>query len=514
MPISGKNKRIAKNTVFLYIRQLLVMAVSLYTVRVVLAALGAVDYGIYDVVGGFVAMFSVLSTALSTTISRFITYEMGLPDITILRLQRIYSSSLVIQIVIGLVISMLIASVGVWFLENKMVIPAERMDVAYYVLLFSALTFFINLLSVPYNALIIAHEQMKAFAYISIIEVVLQLGMAYLLTIVSSDKLLVYAFCRTAVAVIIRSIYAVYCKLHFAECRFVRGFDKGLLSKMFRFTSWIFLGNGTVILKDQGSIILLNLFGGPIVNAAQGIAMRVNTATYSFVSNYMMAANPQITKDYAAGYLESVYSMIIRSGKFGFFILLVLLFPLCAGLEYILGLWLVEVPAHTINFIILILLYSCFHCFESPLRVGVLAQGDIKNYEIALSCIYVSNIFASYLCLKMGMAVESVFVFNIIVKFFELIVSLVHSRAKYAFPVGRFFKKSFLPSLVVFLISALFVRILSESAISNFGMLVVRSLTIAVFTGGVVFAIGMTKHERMYVKNFLIEKIRTNKLSI
>ena len=508
MPVSDKNKRIAKNTVFLYIRLLLVMAVSLYTVRVILAALGAEDYGIYNAVGGFVAMFNILSGALSVTISRFITYEMGLPDVTIPRLQRIYSSSLIIQIIIGLVISLLIASVGVWFLENKMVIPVERMNVAHYVLLFSALTFFIRLLSVPYNALIIAHEQMKAFAYISIVEVFLQLGVACLLTIASSDKLLVYALCMAAVALIVRSIYAAYCKRHFAECRFVRGFDKSLFSKMFRFTGWAFLGNGAVVLKDQGSSILLNLFGGPAVNAAQGIAMRVNTAVYSFVSNYMTAANPQITKNYAAGDLNSMHSLIIRSGKFGFFILLILLLPLCSGLEYILGLWLVEIPAHTTNFIALILLYSCFDCFVTPICTGVVAQGEIKNYEIALFCTYMSNILASYLCLKKGMAVETVFVLNIIFKFCVLVTLLVHSRAKYAFPVGRFFKESFLPALVVFLISALFVRILPGAEISDFGTLAVRSLAIAAFTGGVIFAIGMTKRERKYMMNFLKEKIR------
>lgn len=508
MPVSDNNKRIAENTVFLYIRLLLVMAVNLYTVRVVLAALGEEDYGIYNVVGGFVALFNILSGTLSVTISRFITYEMGLPDVTIPRLQRIYSSSLVIQVVIGVVIFLLIATVGVWFLENKMVIPAERMDVAHYVLLFSALTFFIKLISVPYNALIIAHEQMKAFAYISIVEVFLQLGVAYLLIIASSDKLLVYAFSMAVAALIVRSIYAFYCKRHFAECRFVCGFDKELLSRMFRFSGWTFLGSGAVVLKDQGSIILLNIFGGPAVNAAQGIATGVNTAAYSFVSNYMTAANPQIIKDYAAGDLKAMHSLIIRSGKFGFFILLILLLPLCSGLDYILGLWLVEVPDHTTNFIILILLYSCFDCFGSPLVNGILAQGKIKSYEITLSCIYVINILASYLCLKMGMAVETVFVLNIVFKMIVIVALLVHSRAKYAFPVGRFFKESFLPALVVFLISALFVRILPGAEISDFGTLVVRSLAIAAFTGGMIFAIGMTKHERKYMMNFLNEKIR------
>lgn len=507
MSVSDNDKRIAKNTFFLYIRQLLVMAVGLYTVRVILAALGEEDYGIYNVVGGFVAMFSILSGALSVAISRFITYEMGQPDVTTFRLQRIFSSSLVIQVVIGLIISLLIATFGVWFVENKMVIPSERLDVALYVLLFSTLSFFINLLSVPYNALIIAREQMKAFAYISILEIVLKLLVAYLLMVTSSDKLMLYAFCMVVVSLIVRSVYTIYCKRNFEECRFVRGFDKKLLSKMFAFSGWAFLGNGVVVLKEQGSSVLLNLFGGPMVNAAQGIAMQVNAAVYSFVSNFMIASNPQITKNCAAGDLNSMHSLIIRSEKFGFFILLIILLPLCAGIDYVLGVWLVDVPAHATNFIVLILLYSLIECFVSPLTTGVLAQGKIKSFEIVLTFIYLGNFIASYVCLKIGMAVESVFVLNIIFKFFVLVALLLHSRSKYSFPIARFFRECLLPSLLVFLVSALFVYVLPGKDTPFLGIFVVRTLAIATFTCVAVFVIGMANRERLYVKKLLKEKV-------
>lgn len=507
MSVSDNNKRIAKNTFFLYVRQLLVMAVGLYTVRVILTALGEEDYGIYNVVGGFVAMFSILSGALSVAISRFITYEMGQQDVTTFRLQRIFSSSLVIQVVIGLIISLLIATFGVWFVENKMVIPSERLDVALYVLLFSTLSFFINLLSVPYNALIIAREQMKAFAYISILEVVLKLLVAYLLMITSSDKLMLYAFCMVVVSLIVRSVYTIYCKRNFEECRFVRGFDKKLLSKMFAFSGWAFLGNGVVVLKEQGSSVLLNLFGGPAVNAAQGIAMQVNAAVYSFVSNFMIASNPQITKNCAAGDLNSMHSLIIRSEKYGFCILLIILLPLCAGINYVLRLWLVDVPAHTTNFIVLILLYSLIECFVSPLTTGVLAQGKIKSFEIALTFIYLGNFISSYICLKIGMAVESVFVLNIIFKFFVLVALLLHSHSKYSFPIARFFRECLLPSLLVFLVSALFVYVLPGKDTLSLGIFVVRTLAIATFTCVAVFVIGMAKRERLYVKKLLKEKV-------
>mgnify|MGYP000808703533 FL=1 len=287
----------------------------------------------------------------------------------------------------------------------------------------------------------------------------------------------------------------------------MRGFDKKLLSKMFAFSGWAFLGNGVVVLKEQGSSVLLNLFGGPAVNAAQGIAMQVNAAVYSFVSNFMIASNPQITKNCAAGDLNSMHSLIIRSEKYGFCILLIILLPLCAGINYVLRLWLVDVPAHTTNFIVLILLYSLIECFVSPLTTGVLAQGKIKSFEIALTFIYLGNFISSYICLKIGMAVESVFVLNIIFKFFVLVALLLHSHSKYSFPIARFFRECLLPSLLVFLVSALFVYVLPGKDTLSLGIFVVRTLAIATFTCVAVFVIGMAKRERLYVKKLLKEKV-------
>lgn len=502
------NKRIAKNTVFLYFRQILILAVSLYTVRIILNALGEEDYGIYNAIGGFVAMFNILSGALSLAVSRFITYEMGQPNVTTFRLQQIFSSSLLIQIGMGIIVSLLIGTFGVWFIENKMVIPAERMEVALYVLLFSALTFFISLLSVPYNALIIANEQMKAFAYISVVEAILKLAVATLLLVISADKLWLYAIAMMMVALLVRSIYAVYCKRHFPECHFIWTFDKRLLSQMFSFSGWAFLGNGVVVLKDQGTGILLNIFGGPAVNAAQGIAMRVNAAVYSFVSNFMQASNPQITKNYAAGNLDAMHSLIVRSGKFGFYILLMILLPLCANINYVLGIWLTEVPAHTANFVVLILLYSLVDCFVSPLLTGVLAQGNIKSYEIVLTFIYLVNFISSYVCLKMGMAVESVFILNIIFKACVLTALLLHSHSKYGLSVLHYFKACIIPSATVFLISSLFVSVFPKKELSNFGYFVMETSAIIIFTSITIWVAGITKKERFYIKGILSDKLK------
>ena len=501
------NKKIAKNTLFLYFRQILIMVVSLYTVRVVLAALGEEDYGIYNVVGGFVAMFNILSGALSVAISRFITYEMGQRDFNTLKLQRIFSTSIIIQVMMGVIIALLIATFGVWFVTHKMVIPAGRMDITLYVLLCSTITFFINLLSVPYNALIIAHEQMKAFAYISILEVAMKLLVAYLLLVVSMDKLLLYACCMVLVSLTIRSVYAIYCKRHFAECHFIWGFDRQLLSKMFVFSGWAFMGSGAVVMKDQGTGILLNLFGGSVVNAAQGIAMQVNAAVYSFVSNFMLASNPQITMNFSSGKLEAMHSLILRTAKFGFFILLLMLFPLCSNIDYLLGLWLVQVPEHTTHFVILVLLYSLIECFVGPLVTGVLAHGNIKRYEIILTGLYFTNIVASYLCLKVGMPVESVFVMNIIFKALVLIALLQHAKVKFAFPVYRFLKETLLPAMLVFVVSGSFAYWISQNEMQYFLQFIVRSLLIVLFTSISIYALGLKHEERLYFKNLIKNKI-------
>ena len=335
---SENNKRIAKNTLLLYMRMLFMMAVSLFTSRITLAALGVTDYGIYNVVGGMVAMFSILSGSLSVTIGRFITVEVGKGNKE--RLKTIFSTSVSIQICMALVICLIAEVAGVWFLNNKMVMPVDRLYAAHWVLQLSILTFLVNLISVPYNAVIIAHERMSAFAYISILEVVLKLVIVYLLYVSPVDKLIVYAVLLALVAVVIRLVYGSYCKRHFEEARYRLCFDKKLLRDMFGFIGWAFWGNAMVVLKDQGTNVLLNLFCGPAVNAARGVAMQVNNAVYSFVQNFMMAVNPQITKSYSAGSIADMHKLIIRSAKFGFFILLMLLMPICANIDYILGLWL------------------------------------------------------------------------------------------------------------------------------------------------------------------------------
>ena len=307
---SSNNKRIAKNTLLLYIRMLFLMVVSLYTSRVVLNALGVEDFGIYNVVGGVVAMFSMLSGSLSAAITRFITYELGTGNKE--NLKKIFSSSVTIQIGLAVLIALLAEAVGVWFLNVKMNIPDARMVAANWVFQFSILTFAINLISVPYNASIIAHERMSAFAYISILEAIGKLAIAFLITVSPMDRLIFYSLLMCAVALLVRLVYGYYCKKHFEECTYHFLWDKELLKRMFGFAGWNFIGASSAVLRDQGGNVVINLFCGPVVNAARGIASQVNTAVHGFVSNFMTALNPQITKSYASGNRDYMMTLIFQ----------------------------------------------------------------------------------------------------------------------------------------------------------------------------------------------------------
>ena len=497
--VSENNKRIAKNTLFLYFRQLLVMAVSLYTVRVVLAELGAEDYGIYNVVGGFVAMFSIISGSMTLAVNRFITIEIGKDNV--LQATRIFSTSVIILLLFSILVCIGLETFGVWFLNAQMDIPDGRTIAANWALQLSLLAFVINLMSVPYNAVIIAHERMSVFALISILEVTLKLAVVFVLKWILFDKLITYACLTTLVALIIRTVYAVYCKRHFEESRFKFTFDKGLLCDMLGFTGWAFWGNSVILLKDQGVNVLLNLFCGPVVNAAQGIAMQINAAVYSFVSNFMIAIRPQIIKNHASGNFQAMHIQIIKSGKFGFFIMLLILLPLCGNIDYVLGLWLVDVPAHTANFVVLVLLYYLLD------GILIFAQGEIKAYEIALCIIYAVNFIASYVCLKLGMAPETVFVLNIAFKACVLADLLVHSKAKYAFPVHAFLKQCLLPSAVVFVLSGAFTYFMPWEAPNSFWEFLLHTLAIIICTSLMALAIGMTKGERLFLKKNLRDKI-------
>ena len=383
------NKRIAKNTLMLYIRMIFVMLVSLYTSRVVLATLGIEDYGIYNVVGGVVVMFGFLNGAMSASTSRYITFALGKGELG--EQLKVFNTSLQIHLIIALLILLLAETVGLWFLQSKMIIAGDRQYAAFWVYQCSVLTMMASIINVPFNASIIAHERMSVFAYISIFEVISKLGIVYLLMIVPVDKLIFYAALLFAVQLLMQSVYMRYCVRHFEEVELKKIWSKPLFTEMLGFAGWNLMGNCAGILSTQGVNILLNMFFGPAVNAARGVAVQVQGAVSYFSSNFQMALNPQITKNYATGDLQAMHNLVLRSARFSFFLLFLLSLPIYLMTQEILEVWLTEVPDFSATFLQLSLMAVTIDSIANPLMVAAAATGNVRRYQTVVGGVMALN---------------------------------------------------------------------------------------------------------------------------
>ena len=397
---SQKSKRIAKNTFVLYLRMLFLMLVTLYTSRVILDALGVNDYGIYNVVGGFVSMFALISAALTSACSRFLNFEMGKGDIT--RQNVVFSTAVTIQWTLAIIVFILAEVIGVWYVNNVMVIPVERLTAANWCFQFSVFNFCMKLITVPYNASIIAHEKMKAFAYVSIYQGLAILVVSFIVNYEPFDRLVYYAFLLLCVQFSVRSAYQIYCRRNFVECVYRRVFDKPLLMKMLSYSVWHLVGNGASVLKTHGVNIVLNLFYGPAVNAAKGLASQVDSAVNQFVGNFMMAMNPQITQSYAKGDLKYMFQLICKGSRLSFYLIFILSLPIIVNTHYILGLWLKKVPDYTVIFTQLTLLVMIFASLSKTLITAQNATGNVRNYQLVVGGINLLNLPISYVCLYLG----------------------------------------------------------------------------------------------------------------
>ena len=408
------NKRIAKNTIFLYFRMLFLMLISLYTSRVILDALGVEDYGIYNVVGGFVSMFALISAALTSACTRFLNFELGKGDPE--RQNVVFSTAVTIQWGLAILVAVLSEAIGVWYVNNVMVLSPERLTAANWCFQFSIFNFCMNLITVPYNASIIAHEKMKAFAYVSIFQGLAQLGISFMVYYEPFDRLVFYALMLMVLQFLIRYMYQVYCRKHFKECHYRFIVDKPLLKHMFSYSLWHLVGNGAAVLKNHGVNLVLNFFFGPAVNAARGLANHVDGAVNQFASNFMMAMNPQITQSYSRGDLKGMFQLVNRGSRFSFYLLFVLALPVIINADYILHIWLKEVPAHTVTFIQLTLISMMITSVSGPLITAQNATGNVRNYQLVVGGILLLNLPLSYIFLRLGMIPEIVVVVAIAVE--------------------------------------------------------------------------------------------------
>ena len=496
---SENTKRIAKNTMMLYCRMLFSMLVSLYTSRVILNALGVEDYGIYNVVGGLVSMFSLISGSLSSSVSRFLTFELGRGDMN--RLKLTFSTSLLIHIILAIVVLLLMETIGVWFLNNRMTIPLERLYAANWVFQASIFSFVLNLLSVPYNASIVAHERMGAFAYIGIMQVLLNLIIVLFVAYApwKFDRLIVYSLLLVVIAISMRTIYWWYCRKNFEECRFKLSFDKQCWKEMSSFAGWNFIGCTAGLLKDQGVNILLNLFVGPVLNAARAIATSVNSAVAGFAGNFMMALNPQITKTYASGELKYCHSLVERGSRFSFFILFMIALPIFLETEFILTLWLKQYPEHTVNFVRLVLILTMIDVLSNTLINLQAATGKIRNYQLIVGGVLLLNFPLSYICLHMGFAPESTLIISILIAVVCMLLRLMFLRKMAQLSMRSYLKNVCIKVLLVATVASVLPVLLQHHI--SYGwhrMLVVGSLCILSSAFSIYF-IGCSKGERQFI---------------
>ena len=505
---SVNNKRIAKNTLLLYVRMLFLMVVSLFTSRVILNTLGVEDFGIYNVVGGIVAMFTIISGSLTSAISRFLTFELGKGYKE--KLKTIFSTSVNIQLGLSAIIILIGEIVGIWFLNNQMNIPAERMMAANYILQCSLGIFVLNLLSVPYNASIIAHEKMGAYAYISILDIILKLAVAYAIMLSPFDRLISYGVLLLAEAILIRLIYGIYSKRNFEECTYHLIYDKAVLRKMVSFAGWNFLGVTAGTLNTQGVNILMNVYFGVTVNAARGIAVQAGAAISQFVQSFTTAVNPQITKSYATGDMTYMHTLVCQSSKFSAYLFLLMAIPLSVETPAIFEIWLKNPPEYAVLFFRLSLLGTLMDTvLSNSLMTAIFATGDIKKYQIYVTICGGMVFPLTWLVYLMGASPDSTYIIYFIVYCVVLYVRLYVIQQKVHLQIKEYARRvlvkfipvaglSFLvPISIAYLMPASFVRILITTIVS------------VVITCAIIYSIGLTIGER----NMVMSKVKkiTNK---
>lgn len=509
--IIANNKRIAKNTLFLYFRMILVMGVTLYTSRIILESLGDSGYGLYSVIGGIVALFSIISGSLSSAISRFFTYELGTGNFD--RLRLIFSSSVCIQILLSIGMILVFTPVSIWFINNKMNIPDGDYTSAYWVLGFSIVTFCVNLMSVPFNAAIVSHEEMSVFSYVSVIEVCLKLGISYLVTVFDDKRVIVYAALLLGVSVIVQTIYMLYCRRKFPECRISPRLNLRTLKEIGGFAGWNFIGVASGVLRNQGNNIILNLFYGTVVNAAYAIAMQVNNAVSQLSDNFMVSVNPQITKYCASQEINEMHKLIFRSSKLSFFLTWILVLPIIVNTPYILYLWLVDVPSNTAVFVQLIMICAASESVSKPLITAMLATGKIRNYQIVVGGLQMMNLPISYVILKIGGSAYWPLVVVLIISQLCLIARLYMLRGMINLKVWQFMRQVYFKDIAVVILSLLLpvIILIFLPNTESFGSFTFRTITYILWTSVVILFIGLTASERSFICDRLKSVIKKYK---
>lgn len=502
---AANNKRIAKNTLMLYIRMLLLMFIGLFTSRVILQALGVEDYGINSVVAGFISMFGIITSSMSSAISRFITVELGKGRLE--RLKQVFSTSISVQLFMGLLIMVLIETLGIWFVSTKMQIPEGREVAAQWCLHCATLTTFISLMSVPFNSAIIAHEKMSAFAYMTIVDAVLKLLICYTIYVSPFDKLVTYSVLGVVVSIITTSIYWIYCLRKFEETSFNFRFDKSLFKEIWGFAGWNFFAQTSWILNTQGINMLMNLFFGVVVNAARGVAVQVNGVIQGFVSNFMVALNPQITKLYAVGDKDAAFRLACRGSRFSFYIMFILALPILIESHQILELWLGNPPAQADAFVVWTILSTFTTILGNTLVTLQMAHGDIKKYQLWITIFGCIPFPLTWLVFKLG-APSIVSYYIYVAVYWGLIFVryyLVHGTT--GIPAKMYLWGVVARTHLVAVASAIFPLVIFNMMPETMVRLLWVSITCVLSSFVVIYTIGIDKAEQNFIRDKFLVRI-------
>lgn len=504
--MSDKNTTIAKNSLFLSIRMVLVLFVSIYTSRVFLNALGVIDYGIINVVSGFVAMFSFLNTSLANGVQRF--YNSSIGKLGAKGVTLVFNTSLIIQASIALIVFFLLETGGLWFFYEKMVIPPERMGVAFWLFQFSAISAAIVIMQTPFSAAIMAHEKMNAYALISILDVFLKLAFAIALPYINYDRLLIYGFFSLGVVLINFVINLLYCKCKFRYLYLKNEFNKGMFRNMLSFSGWNLFGTFACMAREQGLNVVLNLFFGPVVNAARGIAYQVSSALQGFVANLSLAAKPQMVESYAGGNSSRTIRLMYSMSKLSFIFLFVLAVPILLNIDFILHIWLGDiVPEHTASFIVLVIMASFMNNLNAPLSNVVYATGKMKNYEVTFSVINLLIIPISYIALCFGAPAESAFLVYFIMTIFVQIGCLLVLRTLIDISLLEYTKKLIVPIMLIVTIAMPLIWIFNGFLNEGWIRLFTEYLLITVISVPLFYLFSLDKAEKNMV-NSIVKKFR------
>lgn len=499
------NKNIAKNTLFLYFRMLLIMLVSLYTSRVILKTLGVEDFGLYNIIGGIIILFSFFNSAVTSATQRFLSFELGRKKLD--SFQKIINLSLLTYIALSLIIIFLSETIGLWFLNNKMTIPDNKLYEANWVFQLSILTFILGLLRTPYNAAIIAHERMSFYAFVSIIEVILKLLIVYLLIYLSSNKLIMYALLVACVVFLINIFYVVYCFTNFKECRFRYCWDYNTFKKLLSFSGWSMFGSLATVSSNQGVNIVMNLFYGVTINAAMGISHQVAQAVNQFITNFQIAFNPQITKSYASGNFSYLNSLTEHSAKLSFFIMMVLSIPLILGMDLILNIWLDTVPPYTSIFCKLTIISYLIDTLSAPLYMTVQATGKIKKYQMCVSSIFLLNIVLSYILFKIGLSPEYALYVKIFISITLLIYRIIFIHSALKLPIRNYILNTTIRPIIIFL-STLYLSSFIYTLNTNIYISIIKLVGIGILSILVVYVFGLSISEKNFITSIIKSKIK------